>query len=190
MSGKLNESEMTVFRKFRAKRMSLQHQPDDTYHIEIILRDLQLTAVYIPSTQFTLRDWMPRTRKKAAKRVTSQLGDSKGENEFAWWRATKRTNRLEKSRGKRGAYNEETMVKYEEIRETSACKDYVPGMDEGGHGMIRLWRGPQLELPHRKEEVTRDVNRLKEKHPRLSISVEYFDAVVLITVDDGGGGWC
>lgn len=42
------ESEVIVFRKFFFKSISLQKQPDTTYHTDQLLRDRMLTAFNVP----------------------------------------------------------------------------------------------------------------------------------------------
>lgn len=67
------ESEVTVFRNFVAKLMSLQNQLDITYHTDQFLRDRLLTSVNIPAIQSSLRDRLPRTSQQAINRIANQL---------------------------------------------------------------------------------------------------------------------
>lgn len=77
MEGCPNESEISVFRAFISRVMSLQHQLHDEYHSDIQLRDRLLTAVDIPTIRDTLRDKRPRTSHQLIHLVPNRLSTNK-----------------------------------------------------------------------------------------------------------------
>lgn len=65
--------EVTLFRKFVAKLMTLQNKLDDTYHTDQFLRDRLMTAIYIPYIQSKVQDRMPRISQQAVNRIANQF---------------------------------------------------------------------------------------------------------------------
>lgn len=74
MSETPTDSEVTVFRKFVAKLMTLQNL-DCTYHTNQFFLDHLMTAIDILHIKSTLRDRMPRTSQQAVDRIANQLSD-------------------------------------------------------------------------------------------------------------------
>lgn len=78
MEDRPGESQMSLFRSFAARLMSLQHQLQKDYHTDKYLRDRLMSAVEIPDIQNTLRDRTPRTSHQLINRVENLLSTRAG----------------------------------------------------------------------------------------------------------------
>ena len=74
---KPEESEVTIFRSFVDKLMSLQYQLHEDYHTDRYLRDRLMTAVDIPSINESLKDRVPRNAQQLVNRVANRLSGRK-----------------------------------------------------------------------------------------------------------------
>lgn len=70
LTGELEELEVTVFRKFIARLMSLQKQLDSFYHEDLYLSHRLLTAIDIPHIQAALRARLPRNNQQDTNRLS------------------------------------------------------------------------------------------------------------------------
>lgn len=68
-------SDVSVLRKFLSRLMSQQMRLYKTYHSDIFLRDILLTAVDETSMKTNLRDRMPRSSHQAVNRVITILSE-------------------------------------------------------------------------------------------------------------------
>lgn len=75
MADELTETDVTVFRRFVAKLMTVQNQLDSTYQSNQFLIDRLMTAIDIPHIKSTFRDRMPRTSQQAFNWISNQLSD-------------------------------------------------------------------------------------------------------------------
>lgn len=95
MSDRPDSSEVSVFRPFVSKLMSLQKKLDLQNHTDSFLRDRILTAVDLPAIQVAFRDRMLRTSQQAVSRISNQLSDEKN-------KAGSTSSCLSHAAGKRG----------------------------------------------------------------------------------------
>lgn len=75
ISNELEESEISLFRKFVTKFRALQNSLDNNYHTNQFLRDRLLTSIDIPSIKYTLRDRVIAKSQQAVHRIANQLSD-------------------------------------------------------------------------------------------------------------------
>lgn len=75
MSQSPHESDVSVFRTFVTKLMTLQKQLDTPYHTVGFLRDRRLIVVDPPAIHGSFRDRMPRSSQQAVHRISNQLSD-------------------------------------------------------------------------------------------------------------------
>lgn len=76
MGEKPDDYEITVFRSFVAKLISLQKQRDESYNGDRYIRDRLLTAVDMPLIRDSLRDRVPSTSQKLISSVANRLSAS------------------------------------------------------------------------------------------------------------------
>lgn len=75
MDDEPTETEVTMFRRFLAKLMTLQNRLGSTYHTDQLIKDRQMKAIDIPQIKSTLCDHMPRTSQQAVNWIANQLSD-------------------------------------------------------------------------------------------------------------------
>ena len=80
-----DESEVSTFRSFVDKLMSLQHQLHKDYHTDRYLRDRLMTAVDIKEINDSLKDRVPRNAHQLFNRVANRLSSRKSQN-LCWRR--------------------------------------------------------------------------------------------------------
>ena len=187
MSNAPEESEVTVFRQFVSKLMSLQHQLDPTYHSDNFLRDRLLTAVDIPAIQATLRDRMPRTSQQAVNRVANQLCDqsrSAGSNSACFIDEKSSANyTLGRSYG--GDAKRETKKPWHNNKNPGGGKRRLcPAWMRGVKGCFVCGEDHNANTRHSKDEVTKAVNKLKAEHPKALLTIEDLAAVMLMTTEN------
>lgn len=191
------ESEVSVFRTFVAKLMSLQKQLDPSYHDDSFLRDRLLTAVDLPAVQVTLRDRMPRSSQQAVNRIANQLCDRPRSAGSIAACAT-----LDDSDGEANAEANYSLGKVyggeakgvpkkpwkakrngRPYRSRHPRKRLSPDWIRGVKGCFVCGQDHRASTRHSREEVTSAINKLKSRHPQALLTVEDMAAVVELAND-------
>lgn len=206
MSKAPHESEVSVFRNFVARLMSLQKQLHPNYHSDEFIRDRLLTTVDIPSIQVTLRDRVPRSIHRAVNRIANQLSDKP---KTVGSTATFLTEPEEQdddetfySLGKTyGGDAQRPVTKSWEKVNYHRRKGQTQGGRKNEKRLSPYWmrgikgcfvcgKDHRANTRHPREEVIEAINRLKRKHPRALTTVADISAVMEMTEISNQDGEC
>lgn len=203
-------SELSGFRKFVACLMSLQKQLHSNYHNDEFLRDrLQTTAVDIPAIQVTLRDRIPHTSQQADNMISKQLSDKEksagspaiflsessdgqpeGEELYSLGSSYGVYSRRKvKHPWKKGASFQRRPEKPRHTG-TNAGRRIGPHWMKGIKWCF-LWGRYHVENEkHPRKEVSKSINRLKERYPKALVLVEDLAAVMQMADEDDRAVLC
>lgn len=192
MRAEPDEAEVTVFRKFTASLMSLQQKLDKSYHSDTFLRDRLLTAIYIPVIQSSLRDSFPRSSQQAINRFAIQLSERKRSAGKTAACITKEEASFDEARYSldRSYGGEARRAMRRPHKEGGERRHSNNGRnrDIGGRRLNSAWmrgvkgcfvcgQNHRANTRHSLEEVTKAINKLKERHPMAFLTVENLQSV-------------
>ena len=173
-----DKSEMEVFRKLADRLTNLQRQLDKSYHADHLLRDQLIIAVDLPLIKRSLRERVPRTAQEAIPRVATFLSKEKGSAGAYFNFEEHGIDDALYSLGNKFGGEAKKSLKGRGKRGRQASRKLSSKWLAGIKGCWVCGQGHLARFKHTREEVSKALDRLREKHPSAMLTVE---DVALIT---------
>lgn len=189
MAKQPEESEVSVFRNFVARLVTLQKQLDRKYQGDGYLVDRLLSAVDIPSIQASLKDRMPRKAQTAIHRISNRLSDkphsagASGAHAIAMTCDGRDGEAMYSLGTQFGGEAQKEKRPYRATRAKQAQERRRPIRQlrsewmRGVRGCFVCGRDHRANDRNRREEVSQAIRKLKEKHPSALITIEDLNAL-------------